>query len=129
MNDRQLASANLPTEAPDALFDRHWAATLVDRAVTTLAAEARADGKAEQFDVLKPRLLGESLSLSQAEAAARLGMSEGAAKVAVHRLRRRFRDVVKAEIAQTLSDPADATDELRYLIQVLAQSIERHPAE
>ena len=106
---------------PDAFFDRHWATALVDRAVTALGAEAAAEGKDGQFVVLKPWLLGEVPSLSQADAARQLGLSEGAVKVAVHRLRKRFREVVKAEIAQTVPSPGEVQGELRYLVEVLSQ--------
>ena len=107
---------------PDSVFDRQWALALVDRAVSALAAEQAAAGKADQFALLKPWLLGEVPSLSQAEAARHLGLSESAVKVAVHRLRKRFRQIVQAELAQTVGDPAQVADELRYLVEVLAQS-------
>ena len=107
--------------APDTVFDRQWALTLVERSLNVLAGEFAAAGKAEQFETLKPWLLGEVDSLSQADAARRLEMTEGAAKVAIHRLRKRFREVVKAEIAQTVGDAAHVQDELRYLLEVLAQ--------
>ena len=106
---------------PDTVFDRQWALTLVERALNVLAGEFAAAGKAEQFDTLKPWLLGEVESLSQADAARRLGLTEGAAKVAIHRLRKRFRELVKAEIAQTVDDAAQVQDELRYLLEVLSQ--------
>lgn len=102
--------------SPSVLFDREWAVTVMNRAVAVLAAEHR-EGKAAQFEVLRPWLMGDVAS-SHAETAARLGMSEGAAKVAVHRLRKRFREVLRREIAQTLSDEADVEDELRYLCSV-----------
>ena len=105
----------------DAFFDRQWAVTMVDRAVATLAAEAEASGRGVPFAALKPWLLGEVPALSQAQTARELGISEGAVKVAVHRLRKRFRELVKVEIAQTVHDPAQAQEELRYLIQVLSQ--------
>lgn len=107
---------------PDTWFDRQWATALVDRAVATLGAEAEAEGRGGQFRALKPWLLGEVSSLSQAEAAAQLGLTEGAVKVAIHRLRKRFRDVVKAQIAQTVEEPHQVREELRYLVEVLAQS-------
>jgi RNA polymerase sigma-70 factor (ECF subfamily) len=107
--------------APDTLFDRQWATALVDRAVAGLASESQAAGRGEQFDALKPWLLGNLADRSQAEAAHELGMSEGAFKVAIHRLRQRFRELVKAEIAQTVDDPTQVTEELRYLVEVLAQ--------
>jgi RNA polymerase sigma-70 factor (ECF subfamily) len=108
--------------APDALFDRQWATALVDRAVAVLAGENQVAGRGEQFDALKPWLLGHLAHRSQAEAAHELGMSEGALKVAIHRLRQRFRELVKAEIAQTVDDPTHVREELRYLVDVLAQS-------
>jgi RNA polymerase sigma factor (sigma-70 family) len=106
---------------PDTAFDRQWALTLVERALNVLAAEFTTADKATQFEALKPWLLGDVDSLSQADAAERLGLTEGAVKVAVHRLRRRFRELVKEEIAQTVSDPAQGPEELRYLVEVLAQ--------
>ncbi len=124
------AGANTTTElqipdpagpASDTVFDRQWAQTIVERALNTLAGEFAAAGKAEQFDTLKPWLLGEIESMSQADAALRLGLTEGAAKVAIHRLRKRFRELVKGEIAQTVGDAAQVQDELRYLVEVLAQ--------
>lgn len=104
----------------DTFFDRQWAHALVNRALCALAAEAATEGKSEHFSHLKPWLLGEVQSLSQADAARALSLSEGAVKVAIHRLRKRFREVVKAEIAETLSDPALVQEELRYLVEVLS---------
>jgi RNA polymerase sigma-70 factor (ECF subfamily) len=104
--------------APDTVFDRQWALTLVERALNALAGEFAAAGKAEQFEILKPWLLGEIDFMSQADAGRRLAMTEGAAKVAIHRLRKRFRELVKAEIAQTVGDAALVAEELRYLLEV-----------
>ncbi len=108
--------------APDAVFDRQWALTLVERTIALLAGEFAAPGKAEQFQVLKPWLLGDVDSLSQTDAARRLGLTEGAAKVAIHRLRKRFRELVRTEIAHTVGDPAQVQDELRYLVEVLSRA-------
>ena len=108
--------------APDMVFDRQWAQTLVERALNTLAGEFTAAGKAEQFETLKPWLLGEISFMSQADAARRLGLTEGAAKVAIHRLRKRFRELVKTEIEQTVRDTRQVQDELHYLVEVLAQA-------
>jgi hypothetical protein len=107
---------------PDTWFDRQWATTVVDGALAALGSEAESEGKTQQFSVLKPWLLGEVPSLSQADAALQLDLSEGAVKVAIHRLRKRFREVVKAQIAQTVEDPTQVREELRYLVDVLAQS-------
>jgi RNA polymerase sigma-70 factor (ECF subfamily) len=113
----QLADPKAPS--PDREFDRKWALTLLARALATLAREHEAAGKAGQFEALKPWLTGDTENISQAEAAARLGVNEGAVKVAIHRLRRRFREVIKNEIAQTVSDPAQVDLELHYLLEAL----------
>ena len=106
---------------PDSVFDRQWALTLVGRVVDRLAADFAAEGRGDQFDTLKPWLLGDIESLSQADAACRLGLTEGAVKVTIHRLRRRFRDGIKAEITHTIGDPTQVHDELSYLLEVLTQ--------
>jgi RNA polymerase sigma-70 factor (ECF subfamily) len=106
--------------ATDTVFDRQWAFTLLDRALTLLGAEFAAAGKADQFAVLKPWLTG-AAATPQSDAAQRLGLSESAVKVAIHRLRVRFRDLVKAEVAQTVGDPAQVAGELNHLIEVVAR--------
>jgi DNA-directed RNA polymerase specialized sigma24 family protein len=110
------------TPVPDAFFDRQWALTLLDRALVALAAEHRAAGKSTQFETLKPWLTGDTEQLSQAEAARRLDLNEGALKVAIHRLRKRFRELVKAEIAQTVDAGTDVQAELNYLLEALSRS-------
>jgi RNA polymerase sigma-70 factor (ECF subfamily) len=114
----QVADTSLP--APDASFDREWALAVIARSLTQLEREFVAAAKMDQFEALKPWLMGEAPSLSQAEGAQRLGLSEGAVKVAIHRLRKRFRDVVCAEISQTLRDPSLVDEELRHLIAALS---------
>lgn len=113
----QLADPKAPS--PDREFDRKWALTLLARALAALAREHEAGGKADQFEVLKPWLTGDSEHISQAEAATRLGLNEGAVKVAIHRLRRRFREDIKHEISQTVSDPVQVDLELHYLLEAL----------
>lgn len=120
-------SAALPVSdpagsVPDAFFDRQWAVALVGRALEGLSAEFTGAGKGDQFQTLKPFLLGEVPALSQADVARQLEMSEGAVKVAIHRMRKRFREMVKAEIAQTIEDPAQVGDEWNYLLEVLSQT-------
>jgi RNA polymerase sigma factor (sigma-70 family) len=105
----------------DECFDREWALTVMDRALAALQKEVAASGKGEQFEVLKPWLMGDAGAGSQADAGIRLGLSEGAVKVAVHRLRKRFRELVKSDVAQTLGDPALVPEELRYLVEVLSR--------
>ena len=116
----QIADTSLP--APEAAFDREWALAVIARALALLEKEFATPDKAAQFDTLKPWLMGEGPSMSQADAARRLGLSEGAVKVVIHRLRKRFRDAVRAEISQTLRDPAPALvdEELRHLIVALS---------
>jgi RNA polymerase sigma-70 factor (ECF subfamily) len=105
--------------SPDREFDHKWALTLLDRALATLAQEHEAAGEADHFQALKPWLTGDTENISQAEAAAQLGVNEGAVKVAIHRLRRRFREVIKEEIGQTLSDRVQVDEELHYLLEAL----------
>lgn len=106
-----------PATAPSTeVFDRGWAVTVMNRAVTALAAE-HAGGRESQFEALRPWLMGDEAA-SHAETARALNMSEGAVKVAVHRLRKRFRELLRQEVAQTLDDEADIDDELRYLCSV-----------
>jgi RNA polymerase sigma factor (sigma-70 family) len=106
--------------ARDAIFDREWALTVMDRALSALQREFGDAGKLEEFEKLKPWLMGDTATGTQSDAARRLGLSEGAVKVMIHRLRKRFRAVVRAEIAQTLRDPALVDEELRHLIDALA---------
>ncbi len=114
------AGLRLPAARDDErIFDRQWALTLISRALEIVGGELSDAGKSAQFDALKPWLTGENAALSQADAAHQLGMSEGAVKVAIHRLRQRFREAVKSEIAQTVPDTADVEDELRHLLAVL----------
>lgn len=84
--------------------------------------ECAGEGKQAQFDALKPWLVGDVGSLSQAEVAQRLGCSEGAVRVAIHRLRKRFRELVRGEIAQTVGDAAHIQEELDYLLEVLSST-------
>jgi RNA polymerase sigma factor (sigma-70 family) len=106
--------------SPDIEFDRKWALTLLARALAGLEQEHRTAGKSCQFDVLKPWLTGDTELISQADAARRLGMNEGAVKVAIHRLRRRFREIIKNEIGQTVNDCAQVEAELHHLMEVLS---------
>jgi RNA polymerase sigma-70 factor (ECF subfamily) len=114
----QVAAAQLQ---PDDEFDYKWALTVLENAIQTLSGEFSEAGKTKDFDVLKPWLTGDSDTLPQSEAAATLGMSEGALKVAIHRTRRRFRELVKAQIASTLSDPSQVHEELSCLLAALSR--------
>jgi RNA polymerase sigma-70 factor (ECF subfamily) len=100
---------------PEKAYDRRWALTLLERTLATLRSEFEQEGKAGQYACLKDFLTAERSAISYAEVAARLGTSEGAARVAVHRLRRRFREVYREEVAHTVMDPEEVDDEIRYL--------------
>ena len=106
--------------SPEAAFEKQWALTLLDRALHQLQTELTLADKAAQFEALKPWLTG-NVEESQADVAQSLGMNENAIKVAIHRLRRRFRELVKAEIAHTVHDPSDQERELRDLIAALGR--------
>jgi len=108
-------------ELVDGAFDRQWAFTLLDRSLERLAREHSDAGKAEQFEVLQGWLTGTGDETRRAEACARLGLNEGAFKVAVHRLRKRFREVIRSEIAQTVHDLAEVDAEMRYLLEVVSR--------
>jgi RNA polymerase sigma-70 factor (ECF subfamily) len=104
-------------------FDRRWARALVGNALTRLAAEYAAGGESDLYAALQPSLSGREMP-PYAKIAAHLGRNEGAIKTAVHRLRRRFRDVLRHEVAQTVAAPDDVDDELKYLRDVLASESE-----
>jgi RNA polymerase sigma-70 factor (ECF subfamily) len=114
-----LQVADPAATARDAVFDREWALAVMERALLALQKEFAEAGKLEEFETLKPWLMGDAATGSQAHVAQRLGLSEGAVKVMIHRLRKRFRAVVRAEIAQTLRDPEHVEEELRHLIEAL----------
>jgi len=107
------------TLTADRIFERRWALTLLEQVLTRLENEYRAAGNAELFDYLKEFLSGESGRRSQAEVATELGMTENAVKQAFHRLRQRYRQLLRDEIAQTVAVPGDVEDELRHFISVL----------
>ena len=104
----------------DRLYDRQWAMTLLDRALTRLEAEHQRLGKAADFAVLSPALTAERGDIPYATMAAQLGLSEPATRMAVHRLRKRFREVFREEIAQTVAQPGEVEEEMRYLLAAFA---------
>jgi RNA polymerase sigma-70 factor (ECF subfamily) len=106
---------------PERFFEQRWALTLLDRALTRLHEEYDAAGKSALFEQLQGCLTGDRELLPYVQLAARLDMSEGAVKVAVHRLRQRYRGVLRDEIAQTVADPAEIEDEIRHLFSALGR--------
>jgi RNA polymerase sigma factor (sigma-70 family) len=109
------------TLAPEETFDRQWALTLIQLTTDRLRAEFMAAGKPGDYDVLKGCLLADRGTIDYAKIAKQLGMNETAARVAVHRLRKRFREIYREEISRTLAEDADLDAELRYLAAALAR--------
>ncbi len=104
---------------PERVYERRWAQTLLDRALVRLRAEYVAEGKEITYDFLSRFEPGEQNQFSYAQAAARLHVSESAIKSMVHRLRQRHRELVREEIAQTVSSVAEIDEELRFLVSAL----------
>jgi RNA polymerase sigma-70 factor (ECF subfamily) len=102
-------------ENPEQLYERRWAWTVMDQARQRLAAEHARAGKAELFGLLEPFLTGGRAAPARAALAARLGISAGAVDVAVHRLRRRYGELLRERIADTVADPAEVDAEIRHL--------------
>ena len=103
------------TVSPDLLFDRAWVTQLIETAYKRLEEEYTMEGKRKLVERLGRLLSGDEDELTYAEVGAGLGMTEGAVKVAVHRLRRRYRDLLREEVAETVHSPADLEEELRTL--------------
>ncbi len=109
-----------PTAAtPEELFDRHWAVAALDAALARLELEMRQSGRAVLFEKLLPGLQGDEDGPSYAEIARGLGTTEGTIKVTIHRLRQRYREILRAVVAQTVNDPMDVETELAQLMAAL----------
>jgi DNA-directed RNA polymerase specialized sigma24 family protein len=106
---------------PDLLYDRQWATALLEQVVGQLKAEYDATGKSRLFEYVRGFLMVSQDAIPHADAARLLGMEEGALRVAVHRLRRRYRELLREEIAQTLTDPSLVDEELKSLQLALKQ--------
>ena len=104
---------------PEHSYERRWALTLLDEVLRRLRSEYEQDGKAELFAALHPCLVGDRSSQPYADLAVRLGINEGTVKSAVHRLRQRYRQLLHDEIAQTVAEPGEVTEELHHLFAVL----------
>jgi RNA polymerase sigma-70 factor (ECF subfamily) len=105
---------------PEKLFDKRWAITLLEQVLMHLKEEFAARGKAEQFERLKILLWGDKGTPSYEEVAAELGMTEGALKVAVHRLRQRYRELLRLEVSSTVASADEVDKELRHLLAVIS---------
>jgi RNA polymerase sigma factor (sigma-70 family) len=112
-----------PTErlTAEQLFERRWALTLLDRALERLRIEQMETGDGKRFETLKETLTMHRGGTPYAQLGAELGLAEGAVKVAVHRLRQRYREILEMEIADTVASPTDVDAERRYLLEVLGR--------
>ena len=104
---------------PDAAYEQRWAITLIEQVLATLRREYSAADKARLFEELKGFIWGDKSAAPYAEIAGHLNLTEGTVKVSVHRLRQRFRELLRAEVAHTVARPEDVDDELRHLIAVV----------
>lgn len=107
--------------SPDAAFDRQWALTVLGHTMEALQLECAAAGRSEFFEQVKPWLTGEAAHGDQSALAEKCGMNANALKVAVHRMKRRFRDLLKVEIAGTLDDPDSVEAEMQALFAALGR--------
>jgi RNA polymerase sigma factor (sigma-70 family) len=107
-------------ETPERIYERRWARTLLERAISRLREEFVRHGRLEHFNKLKPCLQGES-DVPYADLAIQLETTEAALKVGIHRLRKRYRNMLRAEIRDIVADPADIDTELRHLIGALSE--------
>jgi RNA polymerase sigma factor (sigma-70 family) len=105
---------------PEQIFDRRWALALLDEVLSRLREEHIAADTSRLFEALKPCLVGDRQAQPYSALAAKLGMTEGAVKVAVHRLRQRYRQLLREEIANTVARPEEVDVEMRHLFAVLA---------
>ena len=105
---------------PETIYEQRWAAAVIARVMERLRAEYR--GARERFfEALKDFAWGDKAGTSHAEIAVALGLTEGAVRVAVHRLRRRYRELLREQIAQTVANDAEVEDELRYLVEIVSR--------
>ncbi len=119
--ETRLATLAAGDLTPEESYERRWAITLLEQVYGCLAAEFQMQGKGAQFEALRVALAGDRGAVPYAVIAERTGMTEGAVKVAVHRLRQRYRALLRETVANTVSSPGEIDDELRHLLRVLAR--------
>jgi RNA polymerase sigma-70 factor (ECF subfamily) len=124
--ERRLALEPRDDRTPESFFEQLWATSLLERALDSLKAEATAKGRIGHFELLAP-FLTQAAGASYQEVAAELRVSESAVKVAVHRLRRRFGELLREEIAATVREPGEVDSEIRHLFAVLERRGSRAP--
>ena len=119
--DRRGELEPVAEETPEKNYDQRWALTLFDHALARLRAECLASAKPELFDHLKNFLTADAAPGEYATAGGPLGMTSNAVAVTVHRLRQRYRQLLREELAHTVTDPGEIEPELRYLVKLLSQ--------
>jgi RNA polymerase sigma-70 factor (ECF subfamily) len=120
LSDEQIKQfENSPHSQPGAAFDRHWAASILSQALGRLKTECATNQKGAQFELLRPFLTVEGAASDYAGMAQKLDVAPSSVPVLVHRFRQRYRELVREEVAQTLSSPADFEEEMKHLFQVL----------
>ena len=120
--DSKIVIEPVTGTSPEDLYERDWAIALLDRIMMLLETEMRDNGKARQFAVLKGFLIGDHSGITYNDAGQALSISEAAAKMAASRMRRRYRELLRQEITQTVASPNDVDDEIRRLFETLAQA-------
>ena len=118
--ERLLAGEPAQTDASADAFDRRWAVTLIRRVMDSLCAEFAERDRTAEHDAMLPYLTGEPSPGDYERVAAGLAMKTGTMRVALHRFRRRFGELLRAEVAHTVNDPDEVEEEIRYLLSVLA---------
>lgn len=118
--ETRFAAEAVSRESPDKAYERNWALALMEQVLNRLRAEQVARGKEKQFEQLRDCLMGEPDVPGYADLAGKLGLSADAVKMAVCRLRQRYRELLRAEIAETVSSPAEVEEEIQHLFAVLA---------
>ena len=124
--DQELAESRFAAELshrlqPDVLYDRQWAMTLIERVMTRLQEEYLASGRAKLFECLRRCLIKDESAQPYAEIAGQLNLTEAAVKMAVHRLRARYREILHAEIADTVAGPEEVEEEIRHLFSTFGE--------
>lgn len=119
-DEEAVAQAARDELSPERAYERTWALATLERVMERLRAEYERAGRRSLFDALQPLISGAGARAGYAQLGGTLGLSESAVAVAVHRMRRRYGELVRAEIAATVASPAEVDDELRHLLLVVA---------
>lgn len=119
--EHRYANEPATTLTPERAYEQQWAATLLERVLSTLRQEYAVTGNSRLFMELAELLWGKNGSTTFSEIGARLGITEGAARGAMHRLRTRYREQLRCEVAQTVNEPGEVDEELRYLLAVVSE--------